>query len=279
MAHKPLDYSKWDNIDTDSDSDDGGAPAPRRAAPAPAAGTTSVPAPPEEERVFERIPAGAAVSILGPAFREGRPANVTQPGIYRQEAVRPLPSSARPASLPDAPVPGQVVCTYAPCAGDTSCRFFRNTSLPREHPAFTQGVASPVAALVGLPLLVFRLDARPSLSIPRSATYDNQGVTYMMIEPRTGFAAPVWQQGVGSAVVVRADKKPLPRQHVEAFWEFCTHLLDRFGDGDTPDPAEDMTPAAWQMFFDMYQADNAERRKEWREVWRPWEAPPPPDVD
>lgn len=46
-------------------------------------------------------------------------------------------------------------------------------------------------------------------------TYDNQRVTYMMIEPHTGFAPGKWQQGVGSAVLVRADRKPLPRQHVE----------------------------------------------------------------
>eukprot|EP00198_Chlamydomonas_reinhardtii_P009201 XP_001698538.1 predicted protein [Chlamydomonas reinhardtii] len=238
MAYKPVDYSKWDNIDTDSDSDDGRAPD-----------------------------------------REGRPSNATQPGFYRQTPVQPLPSRARPAPLPETPRPGEVVCTYAPCSGDTSCQFFRTTSLPRDHAAFTQGVPSPVAALVGLPLLVHRLDPRRALTIPRSPTYDNQRVTYMMIEPHTGFAPGKWQQGVGSAVLVRADRKPLPRQHVEAFWEFCQHLLDMFGGGDTPNPAEDMSPAAWQMFFDMYKADNAERRPEWRDVWRPWEAPPPPDVD
>ncbi|KAG2431711.1 hypothetical protein HXX76_009210 [Chlamydomonas incerta] len=216
----------------------------------------------------------------GPQPRlEGRPANANQPGIYRQEAVRPLPSSAQPGALPEAPIAGQVVCTYAPCSGDTSCRFFRTTSVPRDHAAFTKGVRSPIAAMVGLPLLVHRLDPRPSLSIPRSATFDNQGVTYMMIDPHTGFADSVWQQGVGSAVVVRADRKPLPRAHVEAFWEFCTHLLDMFGDGDIPDPAKDMSPAAWQMFFDMYQARHADSRPEWRDMWRPWDAPPPPEVD
>lgn len=39
-----------------------------------------------------------------------------------------------------------------------------------------------------------------------------------------------WQSDVGSVLVVRADKKPLSANHVEAFSMLANAVLDGFGD-------------------------------------------------
>ncbi|KXZ43245.1 hypothetical protein GPECTOR_96g711 [Gonium pectorale] len=274
MSHRPIDYSKWDNIDTDSDADDEPMPdVPPPPPPPPGRAVPPNPPPPPPDRAG---PPGHPTFVIGTGHgKPGKPANAPQPGLHYREQPQPLPPTAPPP--PPEPQPGEVLCTFGPCSGDRSALFFRATSLPTEHPAFLTGTPSPVAALVGLPLLVYRLDPRPSLSIPRAATYDNQRVTYIMIDPYSGFAAAEWQQGIGSVVLVRSDRKPLPPQHVEAFWMFCDHLLGLFSSGIDPNPEVEMTPAKWQSFFRKYKREYSSmksRRAEWKDMWLPWEAPP-----
>ncbi|KAJ7792957.1 hypothetical protein B0H14DRAFT_156741 [Mycena olivaceomarginata] len=67
----------------------------------------------------------------------------------------------------------------------------------------------------------------------RDAKLDNQRATFLMIDPRSGFAPPEWQQCVGSVTVMRKDGKPLTRQSIETIWMYHDRLLDLFGD----DPA------------------------------------------
>lgn len=50
-----------------------------------------------------------------------------------------------------------------------------------------------------------------------------------MIDTITGFASAKWQQA-GTTLLVREDKKPLTKNHVEALWMFNDHILDSFGD-------------------------------------------------
>ncbi|KAG2496163.1 hypothetical protein HYH03_005765 [Edaphochlamys debaryana] len=215
---RPIDYSKWDNIDTGSSDEE--PPPPRK----------------------------------------------PQPG-----GRAPAPSGALPP-LPTVPNADEVICTYGPSRGDRSCMFFRTTSVPETHPVFSQGAVSPVAARVGLPLRVFRLDPRPSHTIPDSerSAFENQRVTFLMMSPASGFAAMEWQDGVGNVVLARADRRPLPFQHVEALWEFCMDLLNKFGDDEGVDPAVDITPAKWQAHFRSYARRYGRSRAEWRDVPLPW---------
>ncbi|KAG2496162.1 hypothetical protein HYH03_005764 [Edaphochlamys debaryana] len=287
---RPIDYSKWDNMDTGS-SDEGEPSAP----PAGAAGGPANPAAGDDDLLgydsFHEIPSGVPIVVTGTSTSATtRPANAPAPGVYSgydRQDVPPFPANIpRPPAVPNA---DEVLATYAPCKGDTSCRGLRATSVPETHPVFSQGAVSPVAALVGLPLRVHRTDTRLSLRIPRSATYDNQRATFMMIAPRTGFAGPEWQQGVGSVILARGDRRPLPPQHAEAFLDFCSRLLDMFGNEEPVDPAVEMTPAKWQAsgvaagvvasgavwgtaFFLAYQRRHARADPIWAHVTLPWEA-------
>lgn len=66
-------------------------------------------------------------------------------------------------------------------------------TVPPEHPvwnAWRHGGVSPVSQLIGVPLLIHREHEELPLDTPNIAEKDNQSVTYLMIDPETGFAAP-----------------------------------------------------------------------------------------
>lgn len=193
---RPIDYSKWDNINTDSD---------------------------EEEQL---------------------PPLTTAPPTTRSPV---LPSPQAPAISSEAQG-DRVQVVKTPCDKERGATF-SSLEVPGDHPVFTQGAISPVSRLFELPLLVYRLDPRPSLTIPRSSDYDNQPMTYLMIDPVSGLAPPEWQQGVGSCIVARQDKKPLTVDHLYMVHEFMGNLLDRFGYGEPVDPGRYMSKAALMKFL------------------------------
>ncbi|GFR39994.1 hypothetical protein Agub_g528 [Astrephomene gubernaculifera] len=263
-----IDYSKWDNIDTDTDSEEEEREAARlaakraaAAAAAKAAAAAST-APPQPTRASSTsTPTSSSPSKAAPSTAPAAAAAATPKLPPRQQ-----PPRQQPAGIP---------CTYGPSRGDPKCTFFTATTVPPDHRVFTQGALSPIAMLVGLPLRIWRLDPRPSLSIPRIPEMDNQRVTYLMIDPFSGFAPPEWQQGIGSVILARQDRKPLPPGHVEAFWMFIDRLLGLFSEGDPVEPAEEMTPARWREFYEQYREGMLEapaRKQEWLQLEQaPWE--------
>ena len=62
--------------------------------------------------------------------------------------------------------------------------------VPSRHPVWTTGAVSPISQIVGVPLLIHREMTEQPLSTPNTAEKDNQAVTFLMIDPVTGFAAP-----------------------------------------------------------------------------------------
>ena len=61
------------------------------------------------------------------------------------------------------------------------------------HPvwdAWKHGGVSAISQILGCPLLIHREEAERPLDVLNIAEKDNQAVTYMMINPDTGFASP-----------------------------------------------------------------------------------------
>ncbi|KAI0702302.1 hypothetical protein BC835DRAFT_1411127 [Cytidiella melzeri] len=105
------------------------------------------------------------------------------------------------------------------------------TIVPASHPVWTTGAISPLSQIVGLPLLIHRELEEVPVNVRNDADKDNQAVTYLMIDPETGYAPPRWQKNIGPVTIVRADHKPLTPVAFEMIWMFCDRVLDRFGDG------------------------------------------------
>ncbi len=64
----------------------------------------------------------------------------------------------------------------------------RETVVPPSHPVWSIGAISPISQIVGVPLLIHRELEEQRLTDPPNGDKDNQAVTYLMIDPETGFA-------------------------------------------------------------------------------------------
>lgn len=120
----------------------------------------------------------------------------------------------------------------------------KTVDVPLDHDVFDRGDTCPVSDMVGIPLLVSRV--RPSMQYAAnkdtfgfdlgSNYFPNPIVQKFMIccdlklareEDSKLFEAPKrWCKGVGSVVVVRADRKPLYVHHVRALLDFTRSVLD-----------------------------------------------------
>ncbi|KAJ5414217.1 hypothetical protein N7509_000844 [Penicillium cosmopolitanum] len=184
----PIDYSKWDNIDTDSDSDQELPPQP----PHPAT--------------------------------QSRPCSCDAPEI-----------------VVDPP--------------------WEATTIPTDHAVFNNTVP-PVATLLDFPIVIHRLGTRYNGEF---GNLDNQIITYLNVEAKSGLAPPRWQSGIGSVIVARKDRKDLSPEHYEAIWMYHDHLLDYFGEG--PAPEHLYNRKAFDRWFVGYAKDTAGfGRKEWNSV-------------
>jgi hypothetical protein len=123
------------------------------------------------------------------------------------------------------------------------------TTLPTDHPVFSKPVL-PVPALIEVPLVVYRLGTWSE----NVAELDNQAATYLNIDPNSGFAPPAWQGGVGTVVVARKDRKPLLLHHLEVVWDYCSRILDYFGNGEGA-PIKFYNRQAFQKYWEKYCAE------------------------
>jgi hypothetical protein len=122
--------------------------------------------------------------------------------------------------------------------------------LPRGDPLLApeRAAASQLLQRCGIALRIVRL--RPPMPLG-CAEADNQLVTYLMAEPRSGLAGPAWQSGVGDVVMYRADGMPLTKRtclvvararcvltiasgHVWLLWDWACQLMDAYGYGRPP---------------------------------------------
>ncbi|CAI7656689.1 unnamed protein product [Penicillium pancosmium] len=105
------------------------------------------------------------------------------------------------------------------------------TTIPTDHAVFNNTVP-PVAALPDFPIVIHRLVTRDNGEF---GNLDNQAITYLNVEAKSGFAPPRWQSGIGSVIVARKDRKDLSPEHYEAIWMYHDHLLDDFGEEPAPE--------------------------------------------
>ena len=102
---------------------------------------------------------------------------------------------------------------------------------------------SPVSCRIGIPLCVAKV--KPCCVLEDRALWDNQRITYLMIDTVTGLAPGRRQSHVGPVVVWRASFQPFS---CDDFWlvqNFLTHLLDKYADGAVQ-LSRDVTPKAFQ---------------------------------
>jgi hypothetical protein len=86
----------------------------------------------------------------------------------------------------------------------------------------------PIPELIEVPLVIHPVGTQSA----DRAGLENQFATYLNINEDSGFAPPYWQSFVGTIIIARKDRKPLLPQHFEGVWEYCSLILDLFGDGD-----------------------------------------------
>ncbi|KAI0199273.1 hypothetical protein F4808DRAFT_433227 [Astrocystis sublimbata] len=125
------------------------------------------------------------------------------------------------------------------CQGDRQLLnkpLFEEVKLPDFHHIFDKDEhdTSDIAERVGIPILTKRCFPHPLWATTQATgMYINQEATFlhMCCDPNVkfdlsrgilgwGFASRDWQGGVGSVMVVRKDKKPLWKWHVEALCRY-----------------------------------------------------------
>ncbi len=102
---------------------------------------------------------------------------------------------------------------------------------------------SPVSKLIGIELCVAKVEPLYEVFSDR-VQYDNQFITYLMIDPVCGIAPDRWQAYVGPAVVWRASWQPFSSDDAFLLHDFITTLLDKYSCGQVR-PSRDITPAAF----------------------------------
>ncbi|KAG9015997.1 hypothetical protein FRB90_003888, partial [Tulasnella sp. 427] len=101
--------------------------------------------------------------------------------------------------------------------------------IPSDHELFvSKGLAeriSPISQLVDVPIIVWRLRKRDNfksyLAYLDRPHLDSSSVKWLMVDPWTGQAPPLWQLGVGPVIVARKDKKPLSAAALKLISLFC----------------------------------------------------------
>jgi hypothetical protein len=102
---------------------------------------------------------------------------------------------------------------------------------------------SPVSQMIGIPLCVAKVESVEAFS--DRGDFDNQRMTYLMIDPLSGFAPDHWQAFVGPAVVWRASLQPLSSDDASLFHDFLVRIIDKYSN-DKVNPMRDITPAAFR---------------------------------
>ncbi|KAG8995485.1 hypothetical protein FRB94_009134 [Tulasnella sp. JGI-2019a] len=143
------------------------------------------------------------------------------------------------------------------------------TGIPSDHPLFSSSAAniSPLSRLAGVPIIIWRLRTDDPMSHLQSrirATLDNQSVTFLMVDPYTGWAPAEWQQGIGPVIIARVDKKPLTISALELVWMFCDHVSEVANEDGRAAAKRYHSPAAFQKWCVRYVESDPTRRREFQ---------------
>lgn len=140
------------------------------------------------------------------------------------------------------------------------------------------GVRVPISDIFEVPLIVKRHLKEHPFDIDRDHGLDNQPITYLMINPATGFAPPEWQENVGPVTVARADRKPLSRAQLDIIYEFVSRIVNLFGSSSSGRvPRSKMDRAAFKRFWlDSIRSKKMSQLHNRKEKYVDWDAVPMP---
>ena len=117
-------------------------------------------------------------------------------------------------------------------------------------------VSCPIAAKLGFPLRIAKV--RPRTVLRSRPDYDNQWVTWMMIDLVSGFAPSQWQGNIGPVVVWREDGGDVSSDDMCLLNDYLDGLLDQYSEGPgSVVPDRDINPSVWST-FKMRAADSYE---------------------
>ncbi|KAF2790433.1 hypothetical protein K505DRAFT_251203 [Melanomma pulvis-pyrius CBS 109.77] len=133
------------------------------------------------------------------------------------------------------------------CLGDVKMLkrpHFEEIELPTTDSIFTQHDTSDIADRIGISVLTQRCPPDPKWANSKDAMFENkspfnnQDATFLhqCCDPDAkfdmstgslgwGWCSMPWQNGAGSAIVVRKDKKPLLPSHMEALAKYCRNEI------------------------------------------------------
>ena len=153
--------------------------------------------------------------------------------------------------------PKEMVKTYRLACNREGLRSRKIILFPKSHSMFQcdrRGNAL-VLALCGLPIMVKKV--KPYVRLREREDYDNQWATWMMIDPRSGFAPPEWQSYVGPVLVYRPGGFEYSYDDVNVTNDFVSALFDQYPDGPDFDPSTWLNEEFFQKVI-RCQKDNAE---------------------
>jgi hypothetical protein len=102
--------------------------------------------------------------------------------------------------------------------------------LPENDLLFCDCDLSPIMSLIGIPIKISCMDKK----INKLQRKDNQFITYLMINPDSGFADDKWQGKVGKVILSREDKQPITKDFTHAMSAYFCELIEDFGNGKVP---------------------------------------------
>jgi hypothetical protein len=166
---------------------------------------------------------------------------------------------------------------------------FEEIELPTTDAIFAKHDTSDIASRIGIPILTQRCPPDPKWANSKDTMFesmspcDNQDATFLhqCCDPEAefdistgslgwGWSPLPWQNEVGSAIVVRKDKKPLLPLHMEALAGYCRKeirplLAHSIGDYDPEEPImkDDVLKIICRPMFVIYWAKFMEEKKDY----------------
>lgn len=154
----------------------------------------------------------------------------------------------KPAPAPQQSIGARVKGVKINCIGDQKMfnkPHFEAVEIPLTDPIFSKHDISDIATRIGLAIFTQRCPPNPKWAndqdnkiFEHQSPFHNPDATFLHLccdpkadfNPHTGTlgwgrASAQWQNSVGSAIVVRQDKKPLFPLHVEALCKYCRYEI------------------------------------------------------
>lgn len=154
----------------------------------------------------------------------------------------------------------QVVRLAASGECDVPGGTWRVLLFPRSHSMFSrhgmQGNA-PALAMCGVPIVVEQTQHRGSRKLRERPDYDCQFATWLMIDPKSGFAPDKWQSWVGPVVVYRPGGLDFGSDDINVLTQWVSTLLDYYSEPGF-DYTKWLTPKRFQKFKEDWIEDKRE---------------------